>query len=160
VAVLLEALSDWFCNPISAPRIMLDRLGFVLPVSGEAAVWLVDFSAVDVSDDVSSLDSRLDNTWDRPPVPYAPMPAMDIVVSYSLPRAGCGGTDGKSRPRAISRGRDWRAAGSRNGRNYIRDTKPAVFSCSATFCRVDLTAQRPKLPVAAGVGVHHIGRRR
>jgi hypothetical protein len=75
------------CICISTPRIMLERLGLVLPVSPPSVAVVVVFVLVvsDVVlvdfDVVSSFVSRLDRIWDKLPDPCEPMPAMDMVIA-------------------------------------------------------------------------------
>ncbi len=86
LSVVLEVV-DCCCNPISTPRIMLERLGVVLPVRPPSvAVVAVVLDVVevelvvDVLDVVSSFVSRLARIWDSPD-PLELMPAMDMVKS-------------------------------------------------------------------------------
>jgi hypothetical protein len=92
VDVALEVLevlevADCCCNPISTPRIILERLALVLPVrppSVAVVSVVLDVAEVElvaeVLDVVSSFVSRLARIWDSPD-PLEPIPAMDMVVS-------------------------------------------------------------------------------
>ncbi|GAA0562059.1 hypothetical protein GCM10008942_08120 [Rhizomicrobium electricum] len=85
----VDEVDDCCCICISTPRIMLERLGVVLPVRppsvAAVAVVLVVLVVSDVEfvvfDVVSSFVSRLDRIWDRLPDPCEPMPAMDMVIA-------------------------------------------------------------------------------
>lgn len=94
-------VSDCCCICISTPRIMLDRLGVVLPVRPPSLAAVVDW--VELEDELaelavelelevevdSSRDSRLASIWDA--LPDEPIPAMDMVVLLLTgPPAICG----------------------------------------------------------------------
>jgi hypothetical protein len=95
VAVVVSSLSvvavddedDCCCICISTPRIMLERLGLVLPVSPPSVAVAVAVCVLAVSDvvlvvlDVSSFVSRLDRIWDRLPDPCEPILAMDMMIA-------------------------------------------------------------------------------
>ena len=80
------------------PKIMLLRLGLVLPVSAlllseeVAEVDVVSSAVVEVVDVVDvwfSSESRVASIWERFPAPYDPMPLMDMVISFAVPPATC-----------------------------------------------------------------------
>jgi hypothetical protein len=85
--VAVDDEGDCCCICISTPRIMLERLGLVLPVSPPSVAVAVAVCVLVVSDvvlvvfDVSSFVSRLDRIWDRLPDPCEPILAMDMVIA-------------------------------------------------------------------------------
>ena len=87
VALVVLEVADCCCIPISTPRIILERLGLVLPVrppSVAVVSVVLDVAEVelvaDVLDVVSSFVSRLARIWDSPD-PLELIPAMDMVFS-------------------------------------------------------------------------------
>jgi hypothetical protein len=87
VVVDVDEVDVCCCICISTPRIMLERLGLVLPVSPPSVAVAVAVCVLAVSDVVvvfdvvSSFVSRLDRIWDRLPDPCEPILAIDMMIA-------------------------------------------------------------------------------